>query len=716
MTPLAPFSLRRLRPLCLAALAAAIMVAAPVTRAAAGPLKDASGAALLAALRAAPGGSVLTLPGGDYGALRIGADSAPGATAGQPITLRAADPADPPRVSELVLRGAAHLRLEGFAFRYRFAPGDAVSLNRFQIRDSTDIAIRRSSFTGDLARGMSAAADGYPSGHGIVVRGSRGIVLEGNEISLWKRGLIVDASDDVQVLGNDVHSIRSDGMDFAGVQGVLIEDNRIHDFRRALDTGDHADMIQFWTNGTRRPGTDIVIRNNELNVGSGLYTQSIFMRNEEVDRGRAGREMFYRNVRIEGNVILNAHLHGITLGEAETVTIRNNTLVQIAGAADGNPDKGLWIPRIRVSPKSENVSILANIASAIEGHEGQPGWRVADNLLIQSRNPAAPGYYDAVFLAARNGDPQQLRSFAYLPGGPADGTGIGSPLLALPDPATDPAAAPLLVIRAAADPKVPRRFSFEAGQSRGLSGSDPLRWDFGDGAGAEGTAVTHDFGAAGDFTVTLRHGTAEASTRVTISGPDLLDFESRTGVLSSWEAGVPQPLPEIRTLRLADGGHVLPLGGADKVRDLPPGAIAGFFGARDFDLRLRLRAASPGAAGEVLRIHESLILSIGAMGDVQVWLATAAMQDPLRLRSRPLGLNRGDWHEIALRYSAAAAQLRLEVDGKPVLNGRATGVMKAAGRSGLSFGNPFGKASFAGEISALDLRADVGSMATAGSE
>ena len=119
-------------------------------------------------------------------------------------------------------------------------------------------------------------------------------------------------------------------MNFAQVERVRIEANHIHDFNRVLESPDHADMIQFWTNGTTSPSSDITIRGNILNSGAGWFTQSIFMRNELVDSGKAEAEMFYRNVIIEDNVIINAHLHGISVGETAGLKIANNTVIRNA--------------------------------------------------------------------------------------------------------------------------------------------------------------------------------------------------------------------------------------------------------------------------------------------------------------------------------------------------------------------------------------------------
>lgn len=68
---------------------------------------------------------------------------------------------------------------------------------------------------------------------------------------------------------------------------------------------------------SERPSVNIVIPGNILNSGAGVWNQSIFMRNEKVDTQDPGPEMFYRDIVIEENVILNAHQHGITVGETD---------------------------------------------------------------------------------------------------------------------------------------------------------------------------------------------------------------------------------------------------------------------------------------------------------------------------------------------------------------------------------------------------------------
>ena len=375
--------------------------------------------ALLAALSAAGPGTVLRLAPGDYGALGL---RRAGGEAGAPLALIAADPARPPRFDRMDLRDVAHLVLEGLQFDYAFSAEDKIHFRPFTVVDSRDITIRGCLFDGDRARGISAVDDGFGWAFGLGATDVAGLVIEGCKIRDFFRGLVVARCQDIRVSGNDLHDLRMDGMNFAQVQSVVIEGNHIHDFNRSINSKDHADMIQFWTNGTDAPSTDIVIRGNLLASGQGWFTQSIFMRNEEVDRGRAGMEMFYRNILIEENVIANAHLHGISVGETDGLVIRQNTVLRNALSEGQRDNPPLWTPMIRVVEEARNVYITGNIVAKITGYEKQADWQVTDNLLVQDRTRMEAGFYDTVF----TGSPADPATLRYRAGGPADGSGMGA--------------------------------------------------------------------------------------------------------------------------------------------------------------------------------------------------------------------------------------------------------------------------------------------------
>ncbi|SMY09302.1 right-handed parallel beta-helix repeat-containing protein [Flavimaricola marinus] len=382
-------------------------------------------ATLAGAIAGATAGGTLLLEGGDYGRVVIEGDW----SAGAPLVLRSADPGNPARIAELMVYSTRNVRFEQLVFKYRFAAGDPYYFRPFQIRDSQDITLRSSLIDGDLAGPGADVAEGYATGFGLSIRTCRQIRVLGNEVRRFGRGMICDDVRGLVVQANDFHSLRSDGMNFVAVQDVALEGNHIHDFTRNIDSSDHADMIQFWTNQAVGPTRNVRIRGNLLNAGRGGWTQSIFMRNEMVDTGAAGAEMYYRNIEVSNNVILNAHLHGVMVGETRGLVISNNTMVRNAlalGQIDPPPPSPLWEPQIRVNPAAEDVVIARNVTAGIMGHEDQSDWRVRDNVIVQDRGRAFPGFYNTVFGQASLVDPTQPASFAARPGGPLDGTGIGA--------------------------------------------------------------------------------------------------------------------------------------------------------------------------------------------------------------------------------------------------------------------------------------------------
>lgn len=357
------------------------------------------------ALRDAPSGATLALAPGDYGHLRIRGDLAA-------TTIRSADPSNPARFSSADVRDVDDMLFEGLYFDYEFNPEHRLQARNFVWRNVTNTVFRDNIFDGDRARGISAVDDGYGYTMGFSVAGGADVVIEGNEIFDFWKGLHVRGVDGLVVRGNDVHTIRMDGMNFVQVSDVLIEGNHIHNFNRSVDSRDHADMIQFWTARTEWSSHDVVIRGNVLNSGTGWFTQSIFIRNERSDRqGSVDPSIFYRNFVIEENVIINAHTHGITVGDTIGLRIARNTVVQNPSSATGDPGRPLHIPQIRIASINRDVEISNNIVYRIVGQEDQGDWTVTDNLMVQNQERLSPNHYTTVF---QGGDLRSFDAFRYL--------------------------------------------------------------------------------------------------------------------------------------------------------------------------------------------------------------------------------------------------------------------------------------------------------------
>lgn len=387
-------------------------------------VSDTSG--LIAALNAAQPGDVLVLAPGNYGSVQVrNVSGAPG----QPITLRSADPENPAVLGQLQVRNSAHMVFEHLFLDHTYTPGDDWRHPANLIHDSQDITLRDSVLDGDKPYDLDELSAPYGTAFGMFLRRSSDIVFQGNEVRDFYRGLVVLTVDRLTITDNDFHTNRMDGMTLAQVTDTLIAGNRIRDFNRSVKSGDHADMIQFWTASTNTPTVNVTIRDNILNSGTGAETQSIFMRNEMVDTGRAGPEMLYRNIRIENNVIINAHPNAINIGETDGLVIANNTLIRNRASVGDQHRAGFYTPQIRIKKDAVNVQVTGNITPVVVEPRRAGNWVVENNFIIQDDKPSLANHYDKLFANPIAGDPRDLANFAYKAGGPLDGAGLGSDLL-----------------------------------------------------------------------------------------------------------------------------------------------------------------------------------------------------------------------------------------------------------------------------------------------
>ena len=385
-----------------------------------------SAAELIGALSSAKGGETILLQGGNYGALSLYDARDAFAKFSEVVTIKSADAKNKATFSSLYLRGAKNLVLDSLKFDYVSASAAPEWVRPFQIvGNSQNISIVNSVFDGDLARGVSDVANGLGTGIGLGVSGATNITVENNKFFNWHRAGVFGGVGNLSVNNNEVYHIRSDGFNFAQVNFVSIEGNYLHDFITSPASGDHMDMIQFWTTGTTSPSTNIVIRDNILDSGGGNLTQSIFMRNELVDQGLAGDEMFYRNIVIENNVIHNAHTHGITVGETHGLIIQNNTILHNLGSGGAG---SVYVPTINLKTTSTDVEVKNNIVPRLSLQSS--GNATIENNLIVQLDPLADGS-------------ATLADLMGVPNGIIDQMGVGSSLTRFPTKSDDVTPVPL---------------------------------------------------------------------------------------------------------------------------------------------------------------------------------------------------------------------------------------------------------------------------------
>jgi PKD repeat protein len=672
---------------------------------------------LKTALSKATGGETILLNPGDYGKLVLTGRSGFDITFASEVTIRSADPARPAVFTGLDVRGAENLSFRDLVFDYVASVTDSTAITPFNISGSTNITVSGSVFDGDLAKGGDAAAIGHATGRGLNASNNTNFTFIDNEMHTFWKGLALGGNDNARVIGNDFHSMRSDGLNANAVSGLLIEGNRFHDFVRAPGTGDHADFIQFASTGAKRPSSDVTIRGNLFDSGEnggGIHT--IFLRNDQVDKGLAGSEMFFRNILIEQNTIYADHLHGISVGETAGLVIRNNTLLHTPADGSGG---GVSAPRIGVAMKSTDVTITDNIAAKVagglEGYYDIPSsWAVGNNLIVQNNNPTAPNHYSTLFVSTTtDSGGSDGRAFLALPGGVIETMGVGSDRILIdrtPDKVTplfhvgvQPADDAFLVFDAA-------NFSFGP-QGAVADSAARFLWSFGDGTTAEGSVVSHRYAAPGNYAVKLEIVAPDGSrTAVTETvqklKPDLLRFDSKTGDFAVSD-GFRETMIDIDTAALAGktGARTLDLDVAAKA-SVGPGAIKGLFGADNFTLTLQLRAdLTPDSSGNVLRIHNTLSGGVNRDGNFSFTLDTDDGQKTTVV-SKGASLLDGKVHALRILFDADLGVLSIAVDGKPPVTAAVTGNLPAMGPWGLTFGNPPVGASFDGKLLALDLDVD----------
>ncbi len=367
-----------------AALAPGACGAAPT---APGRVAVADRAGLDRALSAARGGELIVLAPGDYGELAMKARAFE-----RPVTLQSDGGASFARIALNRVQG---LNFRNISVAGRLQPGETEKARYVVVVDSARITW--------IGGTIAGTADGNPDndGIGLGVRRSEDIRVEGVRFhDLW-RGAVFGNSKRVVARGNRLETMRSDGLNFAGVEDVVVADNMFRDFFPNIEKRDHADFIQFWARGAG-PSARAVITGNIMMQGRGMSTQGIFIDNKT---GRVNGVLQhgepFRDFTITDNLYYGSSVHGISVGGIDGGVIARNTAVAVPGATR-RVGINVW--------RGANVAITDNVAcgfasdgpASAAGIDARAAKRAREtpppgNLLLRCRERDAGTEPSAVF-------------------------------------------------------------------------------------------------------------------------------------------------------------------------------------------------------------------------------------------------------------------------------------------------------------------------------
>lgn len=315
---------------------------------------DVSNAAELA--QAVQSAGTYTLAPGDYGMMPPLAHD---------VRLVAADRNNKPVFSGMSLSGVNNVTLDALHFKYTYAAGDSEKKTPCQLFNSDDCEIMNCVFEGDFD------GNGTGTGRGFKADGCSNFKLIDNEFFRWWKGLSVGNSSNIIVSGNNVHSIRSDGMNFGRIDTGIVAFNYLHDFGGLAGSGDHRDMIQI-QRSSQFGCTNLTIRDNYMDQGGGDYTQGIWFGQDKASTSDPAHA--HVGLVIDNNIILNSHTNCIAGSYVTSGSIQGNIIAPIPRVAN-NP--GTEIPNITVGG---SVTMTGNVAPGIRLNGGLPAGNTETSL------------------------------------------------------------------------------------------------------------------------------------------------------------------------------------------------------------------------------------------------------------------------------------------------------------------------------------------------
>lgn len=263
-----------------------------------------------------------------------------------------AAPTDTPAAQALLrqfqaAKGGETIKLQAGDYGYLVLPQKRFSRPvTLDAREARFAGLVANDLAGLVVRGGTIQGSGERKTVALDIRRSANVRIEGMQISAAHRGIMVDRSEDIELVGNSLTGLISDGINIALSRRVRVEGNRCRDFNPApaifdpngvrLKDGDHPDCIQAWSRPEVPPVSDIVVIDNDIEG----QMQGIFFGNHV--RGGVDDGGFDR-ITIKNNRVVVAHPNGIRLIDGRDSLVTGNQVATVPGAVlpGGKPVKAM---------------------------------------------------------------------------------------------------------------------------------------------------------------------------------------------------------------------------------------------------------------------------------------------------------------------------------------------------------------------------------------
>ena len=300
-------------------------------------------AQLTAAARVARAGDTILLAPGNFGDVRLD-NLRPAGT----ITIKSADPANDAVMRTLTMMNSHNIIIEDIDIRRPLAAGASQNSYAVNVGRAHNITFVGIDVSGSLNN------DARDDGLGMSLNGTRLSIIDSTFTQL--RTAVAVAGSAFLFAGNTVTQVR-EGLSIRSMTRGLFSNNLMTDWQADYAKAEHPDMFQVHNGGTAVASSDLIFRNNIMLPGENGGVGGIFM------RSATGKTDRHSNILIENNYYEGNFRHGISVSDADDVTIRNNTVRE-------GSNIGL-IPAI----------LLSNIVGALVENNITP-------LLLQSRTMA----------------------------------------------------------------------------------------------------------------------------------------------------------------------------------------------------------------------------------------------------------------------------------------------------------------------------------------